>query len=100
MSEYRCTIITPTGKIFDEHIDSLSATGRTGSFGILGHHAPMVIALSHGPMTIRQEMTQSFFAVSSGVLEVNGNSDVILLADSAMRVNTYDEAKATARPLT
>ncbi|OGX39188.1 MAG: hypothetical protein A3C36_00130 [Omnitrophica WOR_2 bacterium RIFCSPHIGHO2_02_FULL_52_10] len=97
MSQYHCLIITPAGKVFADKIDALSATGATGSFGVWGHHAPMVIAMTSGPMTIRLGGQEVFYAVSSGVLEVTGNSDVILLADSAVKTNSYAEAKAAAR---
>ena len=97
MTQYNCSVITPAGRVFADKINALSATGATGSFGVLGHHAPMVIALTSGPMTIRQGEHEEFYAVSSGVLEVNRDSDVILMVDSAIKTDTYAEAKTLAR---
>jgi F0F1-type ATP synthase epsilon subunit len=50
-------------------------------------------------MNIKQEGKELFFAVSSGVLEINAKSDVIVLVDSAIEVNTYDEAKDAVHKL-
>lgn len=97
MSQYHCSIITPAGRIFADKVDALRASGVTGSFGVWGHHAPMVMALTSGPVTIRIGEREIFYALSSGVLEVNRNSDVVLLADSAIQTNSYTEAKAAAR---
>jgi len=96
---YHLSIMTPAGKIFDEKINALMASGETGFFGILGSHAPMVASLRKGPLTVKQDGLECFFAVSSGVLEVNGNSDVLLLADYAIKTDTLGEAKATAKTL-
>lgn len=97
MSQYHCSIITPAGKVFADKIDALSATGANGSFGVWAHHAPMVIALTRGPVTIRLREQEVFYTVGAGVLEVNKDSDVLLLADSAVKTNSYAEAKTLAR---
>ena len=59
----------------------------------------MVIALRNGPLTIKEQDKESYFAVSSGVLEVNARSEVLLLADSAAKTQTYQDAKSAASRL-
>ena len=96
MSVYQCSIITPAGKVFDQKITALSAHGVTGSFGILGMHAPMVVVLSSGPMNVKQDGKELFFALSSGILEVNAESNVTVFADFAIKASSFEEAKDVA----
>ena len=93
MSNYQLSIITPNGNVFDGQINSLIATGNSGSFGVLGQHAPMVISLKSGPLTVKQDGKDNYFAVSSGILEVNEQSNCLLLADHAVQVETLEKAK-------
>jgi len=97
MTSYQLSIITPNGKTFDGQIESLIAPGALGSFGVLGHHAPMVVSLGNGPLIIKRDGKQSFFTIASGVLEVNEQSNVIILVDSAVSVDTLDDAKAATK---
>jgi len=53
----------------------------------------MVIILRSGPLTIKQDGAELFFAVSSGVLEVNDQSNCLLLANFATKENSYEDAK-------
>lgn len=91
MPTYRLSIITPNGKVFDDQIDSLIACGTTGSFGVWARHAPMVASLAKGPLTIKRDGKESYFAVGPGILEVNAERDVLLLADAAVGTDTLGQ---------
>ncbi len=93
MANYKLSIITANGEVFNGQVESLVASGELGSFGILSDHAPLVTSLCGGPLTITQNGKKNYFAVSSGILEVNDQNNVLLLADFAKKVNTIDEAK-------
>ncbi len=94
MTSFKLCIITPNGKIFDDHIDALMAPGTSGSFGVLGKHIPMVTSLRNGPLKVKKGGTEHFFAISSGVLEVNEQRDVLLLADCAIKTHSIEGAKS------
>ena len=93
MNTYNLSIITPLGKIFNGQVSSIVAPGTSGSFGILAHHAPMVASLRDGPLTIREETGNMFYKVHAGVLEVDSQSDVLLLADGVEQVKSLEDAK-------
>lgn len=96
MISYPLHIISPNGKIFEGEAASIIGTGETGSFGIMAHHAPLIISLTYGPLTVKQESDILFFAMSSGVLEVNEQGHVLILVDSAVRTESLDSACALA----
>lgn len=93
MANYRLSIITADGEAFNDRVESLIAPGELGAFGVLSDHAPLVALLRGGPLTVTQDGAKSYFAVSSGILEVNDQSNVLLLTDFAKKVKTIEEAK-------
>jgi F-type H+-transporting ATPase subunit epsilon len=97
MSSYQLSIITPDGKVFDDQVESLIAPGAEGAFGVLGQHAPMVTSLAKGVLMFRQNQEENFYAISSGILEVDQQSNVLLLSDYAHRASGSDEAKEKVR---
>jgi len=94
MANYQLSIITADGEVFNDQVESLVAPGALGSFGVLSDHAPFVTSLCSGPVTVTQNGTKNYFAISSGILEVNTNNNVLLLASFAKKVKTIDDAKA------
>lgn len=81
MSTFNLAIYTPGGGIFNAPVESLDAPGREGRFGVLPHHAPMIIALQRGVLKASSEGKESFFVTGEGVLEIR-SGDVTVLADS------------------
>ena len=79
------SIVTPSGKVFEDKVESLAAPGLTGGFEVYSNHMPMVAALKTGVVRVKKEGKDSkSFTIDSGVLEVNANHDVLLLADQIM----------------
>jgi len=93
MANYQLSIITANGEVFNDQVESLVAPGALGSFGVLSDHAPFVTSLCGGPLIVTQNGIKNYFAVSSGILEVNEQNSVLLLASFAKKVKTIDEAK-------
>lgn len=89
---YQLKIVTPNGKVFDEQITSLSAPGSEGSFGVLSHHIPIIAQLAKGVLKINTDEKYSFFAINSGVLEVNNQHDVLILSDDAIVASSEENA--------
>ena len=84
MASYPLSIITPEGKKFDGLIESVIAPGVEGFFEILNDHAPYLASLKKGMVTLKQKGQRSYFAIGSGVLEVNLKHEVLLLSDFAI----------------
>lgn len=81
---YKLSLITPTGRIFEDQVESLTAPGVLGSLGILAHHAPMVTELNKGVLRVQRPASTDSFLINSGVLEVDGHHNVIVLVDQAV----------------
>jgi|SRR3989338_2159490 len=99
MTPYPATVITPQGKILEEKIEFLSAPGQEGYLGILAHHAPLLTTLAKGILKIQKSGTEQFWAISSGVLEVDQKGEVLVLADTALPGNSLEEANARVKEL-
>jgi len=78
------SIITPTGKVYENTVRSVVAPGQCGSFGVLKDHAPFMTILASGILKVTEQQDKEvFFAVDSGVLEVSSEDHVLILADHA-----------------
>lgn len=93
MAPFKLSIITPAGKVFDAPVDFVSVPGAEGSLGVLNRHAPLVSKLSKGVVRIKKEGSEVFFAVTTGIFEVNQKSECLLLTDKAVQVDSSTEAK-------
>ncbi len=94
MSTYKATIISPLGKIFENTVESLTAPGADGLFGVLARHAPMVKILGKGNIRLKGPGFEQIFAVDSGVLEVSQKGEVLVLADNAVEENPSVQQRA------
>jgi F-type H+-transporting ATPase subunit epsilon len=72
----RLRIVTPLSILLDQDIDSLRAEDASGSFGILSHHAPFLIALSISILSWRQGPTEGFCALRGGVMVVGKTTQI------------------------
>ena len=82
MTTFNLLLVTPKGKIFNDKIVSLEAPGEEGCFGVLAHHTPFVAKLKKGILRIKGDSSHTF-EIGSGVLEVNDENEVLVLADEA-----------------
>lgn len=76
-------------------VDMVVAPGAEGELGILPRHAALFSLLSAGEMRIRKGATEQSLVVFGGFLEV-ANNRVLVLADTAERVEEIDLARAEA----
>lgn len=68
--------------------------GSQGELGISPRHAPLLTSLRPGEVRVQDEKERSFF-ISGGMLEVQPDM-ITVLADTAIRADDLDEAKAIA----
>jgi F-type H+-transporting ATPase subunit epsilon len=79
----------------EQDVDMVVAPGAEGQLGILPKHAALFSLLSAGEMRIKKGGSEQSLVVFGGFLEVNNNR-VLVLADSAERVEEIDVARAEA----
>ena len=89
-----CDIVSIKEAIFTGSVQMLIAHGRVGDVGVLPGHAPLLTQLDPGPvLVVKENGEEEVFYVSGGVLEVQPHV-VTILADTAVRADTIDEAAA------
>ena len=95
MAKIHLKIMTPERVVFEDSVDSISAMTQSGEITILPNHIPLVSALRAGEMRLKDGATESHLAVSTGLLEVRGNNEVVILADTAKELaeQRLEEAK-------
>jgi len=77
------SVLTPDRELYTGSINSVSVPGVEGKFQVLRNHAPIVSALTEGPVTIRRADGQLItFTIERGFLEVL-NNEVSLLVQGA-----------------
>ena len=89
-----CEIVSAEQSIFSGSVVMVIAAGTLGDLGVAPGHAPLLTALSPGPVRlITDGGHEEVFYVSGGYLEVQRNT-VTVLADAAQRADAVDEAAA------
>ena len=76
----RVSVISPSMAAFSGTATSVIAPAHDGELGILYGHAPMVVLLGTGTLTVRSPDDTRSFRVSRGFLQVVDN-DVSVLAE-------------------
>jgi F-type H+-transporting ATPase subunit epsilon len=90
----QCDIVSAEDGIFSGLVESIVATGELGDLGIKPEHAPLLTSLKPGPIRIIKEGgEEEIIYVSGGYLEVQPNT-ISVLADTALRAGSLDEAAA------
>jgi F-type H+-transporting ATPase subunit epsilon len=85
-------IVSAQEQIFSGWAESVSATGLLGEIGIMPGHAPLLTQLKPGQVrVVKQGGEQEIFYISGGMLEVQPHH-VTVLADTAQRADSLDEA--------
>jgi F-type H+-transporting ATPase subunit epsilon len=81
---FQLSLVAPSGKIFEDTVDSLSVPGVEGGFEVYSQHTPLISALKSGQARVRKDGQVTAYDITSGVLEVTPQHDVLLLADQAV----------------
>lgn len=74
-------ILTPERKLFSGEVYGVQLPGITGSFEILGKHAPLVSALGSGEIKVLKDKTGTavFYNINGGFAEVLNNKVAVLV---------------------
>jgi len=80
---FKLSIVAPSGKLFEDTVDSIAVVGTEGAFEIYSRHVPLLSTLKAGSARVRQADRVIAYEISSGILEVDLEHNVTLLADQA-----------------
>ena len=89
-------IVSAEHEIFSGVVEMVIATGEMGEIGIIPGHAPLLTMLKPGEIRVTMPGgEEEIYYISGGMLEVQPYY-VTVLADSAERAESLDEAAALA----
>ena len=87
-------IVSAEEEIFSGNVKNVIAAAMMGEIGIYPKHTPMITPLKPGEVkVITDQDEEMLFFISGGVIEVQPDI-VTVLADTAIRGEDLDEAKA------
>ncbi len=90
-------VVSAEELIFSGEAEFVALPGEAGELGIYPKHTPLITRIKPGAVRIKVvgQAEEEFVFVAGGLLEVQPNA-VTVLADTAIRGNDLDEAKALA----
>ena len=97
MSTIHVDVVSAEASIFSGEAEFVALPGETGELGIYPQHTPLITRIKPGAVRIKQagKNEETFVFVAGGILEVQPHR-VTVLADTAIRGEDLDEAKAEA----
>ena len=86
-------IITPEKVVFEDNVDSITAKGIKGSFGILPNHSPFMSALAVDTAKAVKDGKEIIFSIIGGAFQFK-NNEAIILTEVAELGSDIDTARA------
>ena len=86
-------IITPEKIIFENDVDSITAQGVNGSFGILPDHIPFMAALDIDTAEVLMNGNKIIFSIIGGAFQFKQN-EAIILTEAAEMSSDIDAQRA------
>ncbi|MGN6666483.1 MAG: F0F1 ATP synthase subunit epsilon [Trinickia sp.] len=94
MATIKVDVVSAEEQIFSGMAKFVALPGEAGELGILPGHTPLITRIRPGAVRIESESgEEEFVFVAGGILEVQPGA-VTVLADTAIRGQDLDEAKA------
>ena len=100
MRNFALSMISPQGILFDGEVQFVTVPGFDGSMGVLAGHAPILTTLRSGVVKlIASSGEETYYAIASGILEVNQSSQALILADEAVKSASLQEANEQVKEI-
>jgi F-type H+-transporting ATPase subunit epsilon len=95
MTSLHIEIVSAEKTVFVGEAKFVSLPGENGELGVLPGHAPLISKIKPGTVYIEllNDSAHEYIFIAGGIIEVQP-SRVIVLADTAIRGDDLDEAKA------
>ncbi len=96
MSTMHVDVVSAEESIFSGEASFVALPGEAGELGIFPKHTPLITRIRPGAVriTLADSKEEEFVFVAGGILEIQPNL-VTVLADTAIRGQDLDEAKAS-----
>ena len=99
MADFKLSIVTPEGRLFEEQVLSMNVPGVAGFFGVMAHHTPMLSASKAGALQVVNAQKQTlWFAIGVSTVDIH-HGGVTVLADMARPAASESEALKLAKDL-
>ncbi len=86
-------VVTPERIVFEDTVDSVTAMTESGEVTILSNHIPITAVLRPGEAMLRKAGVPSYLAMSTGFMQVRPGNEVLILADTAERMEELELGK-------
>jgi F-type H+-transporting ATPase subunit epsilon len=96
MELFSLEIISQETVLYHDMAESITAPASEGEVTILAHHAPFFSKINPGSITVRKAGKETKLVTGAGFIDVSTDNKVTILADSAIRIEDIDIAKAEA----
>ena len=91
---FHLDVVSAEKRIFSGLVETFQVTGSEGELGIFHGHTPLLTAIKPGMVRIvKQHGHEEIVCISGGMVEVQPGSATVL-ADTAIRAEELDAAKA------
>ena len=87
-------IVSPERVVYEDDVDQVTLPTTQGEITVLSHHIPLLSSLQAGELLVKKGDDMIPMAISGGVIEVQPENRVTILADTAERVEEIDEQRA------
>jgi F-type H+-transporting ATPase subunit epsilon len=95
MRSFVFSVLTPEREVYHDDVVQVTLPTAEGEITVNAHHMPLVGLLFPGEVRItKEDGTQSFLAVSQGIVEMRGKNRLVLLADTSERAEHIDVERA------
>ena len=86
-------LITPEKIVYEDDVDSITAKGTSGAFGVLPNHIPFMSALDIDVAKVEKDGKQISFSVIGGAFQFK-NNEAVILTEAAECGDDIDTARA------
>lgn len=93
MKVIQLDVVTPSGVVFSEQVDSFSFFSTNGSMGILPGHVPVFALADVGILAYEKNDVPDFIATMGGFIEFH-NDHASFITESAEKSADIDELRA------
>ncbi len=91
---FHLNVVSGVGSMYSGRVRAMSVTGSEGELGIRHGHTPLITTIKSGMVSlVDAEGKEDQIYLAGGILEVQPE-DVTVLADTALRADDIDAAKA------
>jgi F-type H+-transporting ATPase subunit epsilon len=96
MKHLHLSIVTPERIVYEDEVDSITVMTDMGEITVLPDHIPLVTTLRAGELILRKNGEAQYLVASTGFLEVRAGNKLVVLADTAERVDELELEKIEA----